>query len=369
MKTSECLTLAVTLLFAVSCSHGRQQGGEDLPEISVAEAVTDSVVIYHTYPGELKANNTVDLVGRVNGYLRAKHYDDGQLVEKGRLLFTIEDTQYRDQVRQAQSDLATARSNRDYAAAQYAAMTKALESDAVSVMEVNKAKSSLEQAEASIRSAEAQLQTAQTNLGYCRIYAPYRGHVSVPTMSVGSYVSGEGAPVTLATLYEDATLYAEFHIADKAMQEILLGDRLSKVDLDSIPLEFQKDIPGHYYGRLIYVSPEVNRATGTLTLRAEVDNTGGYLHDGMYVSIRLPSLSDPSAILVKDAAIGTDQLGKYLFTVNDSSKVVYTPIRTGDMVMDSMCIVDSGIAPGTRYVTKALLKVRDGMTVKPVFEK
>ena len=370
MKAAILIGVLSGAMALASCSgKEKQSDAESAPAISVAKAVEDSVVIYHTYPGTLMANNTVALVGRVDGYLREKYYTDGQLVEKGAVLFAIEDTQYRDQVQQAQAALATARSDREYASAQYSAMQKALQSDAVSVMEVNKAKSALEQAEASIKNAEAQLQTAQTNLGYCTIRAPYRGHVSAPTMSVGAYVSGAGAPVTLATLYEDATLLAEFNIADKTMQEILLGDVRNKIDLDSIPLHFQHDIPQRYYARLKYISPEVDPATGTLQLRAEVGNPAGDLHDGMYVDIALPSRSDPHAVLVKDAAISTDQLGKYLYTVSSADKVTYTPIKVGDIVRDSMRIVVSGVRPGEMYVTKALLKVRDGMTVKPVEEK
>lgn len=356
-------------LWLQSCRHHKEQARQEVPKVSVAEAVVDSVVVYNTYPGMLKANNTVELVGRVDGYLRSQNFTDGQLVEKGALLFTIEDTQYRDAVRQAEARLATARSNREYAAAQYQAMAKALESDAVSKMEVNKAKSALDESEASIRQAEAALQTARTNLSYCRITAPFRGHVSAPTLSVGAYVSGAGAPVTLATIYEDATLYAEFHIADKVMESVRAGlSGKSAVDLDSIPFKFEQPLSRQYAGRLTYVSPQVDASTGTLTLRAAVDNPDGDLHDGMYVTIDLPSSADPKAILVEDAAISTDQLGKYIFAVNDSNRVVYTPITAGALVLDSMRVVTAGVRPGERYVNRALLKVRDGMTVEPVLQ-
>ena len=71
-------------------------------------------------------------------------------------------------------------------------------------------------------------------------------------------------------------------------------------------------------------------------------------------------------MIVKDASISTDQLGKYLYTVNDSNKVVYTPVTVGDLYQDTLRIITSGIAPGTRYVTKAMLKVRPGMSINPV---
>lgn len=361
---------AATCMIAAGCSHKKNVSETTAaPEISVAEAVTDSVVVYNQYPGVLKANNSVSVVARVDGTVTGKYYTDGQLVERGQLLFTIEDTQYRDLVNQASAALETARSNHEYATAQYAALTKALQSDAVSQMEVNKAKSTLEQAEAAIRTAQAQLQTARTNLAYCRVTSPYRGHISAPTLSVGSFVGGAAQPVTLATVYEDASLFAVFHIDDKAMQEIIMGNQRNHINLDSIPLRFQQDIPQTYWGALSYISPQVDPSTGTLELRATVDNTGGDLHDGMYVTISLPSASYPHATLVKDAAISTDQLGKYLYTVNDSSVIVYTPVKLGPVVMDSMRVVDEGIEPGMRYVTRALLKVRPEMKIRPVEEK
>lgn len=373
MKTRTFGYIALSTIIGVatvSCSHkGSSDPSSDTPNINVAEALKDSVVIYHTYPGTLNANNAVVLVARVDGTLKATHYRDGQFVHKGDLLFTIEDSQYRDQVQQAQAALATARSNREYAESQYTAMKKALESDAVSRMEVNKAKSTLEQAEASIKTAMAQLQTAQTNLGYCRVYAPYDGHVSAPNMSVGTYLNGAGSPVTLATLYDDATLFAKFYIDDKSVQQILMNNLEYPINLDSIPLHFQQDIPQKYYAKLTYISPEVDPSTGTLELRASVNNFGGDLRDGMYVNIQLPSKSEPNAVLVKDASISTDQLGKYIYTVNDSNIVVYTPIQTGEIVLDSMRVVVSGASAGEMYVTDALLKVRDGMHINPIKTK
>ena len=84
----------------------------------------------------------------------------------------------------------------------------------------------------------------------------------------------------------------------------------------------------------------------------------------MYCTVHMPYKVDPAAMLVRDASIGTDQLGKYVYVVNDSGKVVYTPVKTGDLVADTMRLVTEGLRPGDRYVTSALLKVRDGMKVQ-----
>ena len=117
------------------------------------------------------------------------------------------------------------------------------------------------------------------------------------------------------------------------------------------------------------MSPNVDLSTGTLSIRAEVDNPAGELKSGLYISIRLPYGSREHAILVRDASIATDQLGKYMYVVNDSNVVEYRPVETGQLVNDTLRVIDEGISPTDRYVTKALLKVRAGMPVRPVLEK
>ena len=366
------MALASTAALAClsSCHHKAHDQRQEAPAVDVAEAVEDSVVIYNDYPGTLTAVRTVDIVGRVNGYLRAQNYTDGATVGNGALLFTIEDTQYRDAVGQAEAQLQTARSTYDYARRQYEAMKKALESDAVSQIEVVQAKSAYEEAAAAIKSAEAQLQTARTSLGYCYVHAPFAGTVTAALVNVGAYVGGEGEPVKLATIYDNSRLYADFYIEDTSFMQMNTRERGGGIaDSDSIPLHFGETLAHSYAGKLDYLSPDINTGTGTMHLRAVVDNPYGELRSGMYATIALPSDVDPRALLVKDASISTDQLGKYLYTVNDSNRVVYTPIKTGGLVNDTMRVVTGGLKPGARYITKALLKVRAGVEVKPVMTR
>ncbi|MDE6740696.1 MAG: efflux transporter periplasmic adaptor subunit, partial [Muribaculaceae bacterium] len=106
-----------------------------------------------------------------------------------------------------------------------------------------------------------------------------------------------------------------------------------------------------------------------LTFQGMIKNIDNELKDGMYITVELPYGINPKAILIKDASIGTDQLGKYVYVVNDSNKVVYTPIKIGEIYQDSLRVVNEGLNPGERYVTEALLTVRNGMTVKPELTK
>lgn len=349
------------------CSSKSSTTGSDIPQIQVAEARTDSLTLYKSYPGTLSATSTVEVVARVNGTLLTSNFNAGDLVRKGDVLFTIESTTYRDAVQQAQAQLATAKSSNEYATRQYAAMKKALESDAVSQMEVAQAKSAMEQSEAAIKEAEAALRTARTNLGYCTITAPITGHISSRMVDPGAYLGGAASPVPLATIYDDATMLAVFYIEDDSFLRMhsTSGNRTG-IDYSAIPLTFSESLPHDYTGNLYYMSPAVDTSTGTVQLKARVNNQYNELRDGMYVSVKLPWKTDPKAVVVLDGSLSTDQLGKYLYTVNDSDKVVYTPVSVGDLYQDTLRIITKGIEAGDMYVTKAMLKVRNGMTVKPV---
>lgn len=366
------LALAATIAAAaVACGHKKATHQEGEPTVDVALPVTDSITLYKTYPGYAYANASAKVVGRVNGQLLTKDYTSGALVKKGAVLFTIESTKYTDAVNRAKAALATAQSEYEYASNQARAMKKAYESDAVSQMDVIQSESNLQQAEAAIKNARAELSTAMTNLGYCTVRAPFTGHISSSTVDPGNYINGEGSPFELATIYDNSSMVVSFAIED-SQYERMAGARADSALAEAyrkVPLTFSEPLPHEYTADMYYTSPSIDRSTGTLTLKVTVDNPYGELRDGMYVTVNLPYGNEPEAILVKDASIGTDQLGKYLYVVNDSDKVVYTPIETGGLYRDSMRVVTKGITPGSRYVTSAMLKVRDGMPVKPVLTK
>jgi RND family efflux transporter MFP subunit len=358
--------LLIAAVPALAGCHGKQSSAtpEDAPAVDVAYPAVDSVVLHKKYPAYLTSNKEVELVARVNGFLLNQPYKSGAFVKKGTVLFEIEDRNYRDALRQAESQLASAKATNDYAASHYAAVKRALESDAVSAMEVEQAKSALREAEAAVRNAEAAVEQARTNLSYCTVVAPFDGSVSLSNFNDGAYLSGEGSPVALADIFDNSSLNVNFHIPDKSYIDMLRNkSQALGVDLEHIPLSFSDSIPHRYTCALSYMAPEIDKATGTLLVRATVQNPYGELRSGMYAELSLPYATDPQAVLVKDASIATDQRGKYVYTVNDSSKVVYTPVEVGELVDDTMRIITSGLGPHDRYVTKALLKVRDSETV------
>ena len=342
----------------------------EVPEISVAAPIVDSIVLHKTYPGLLGASDHADIVARVNGTLQAINYEGGAYVRKGAVLFTIESTKYRDAVQQAQAALATAKSQLEYATKNYQALSEALKSDAVSQIEVIQAKASMEQAAASVKNAEAALSQANLNLSYCTVRAPIDGYVASNLVNVGEYISGEAAPVKLSHIYDNKMMTAVFNIEDAQYEEMIGQNGGMEHSLyRNVPIKFAQPLPHSYTADLTYQSPSINSSTGTLQLKGSITNIDNELKDGMYITVELPYGVNPKAILIKDASIGTDQLGKYVYVVNDSDKVVYTPIKIGELYQDSLRVVNEGLKPSDRYVTEALLSVRNGMTVKPTLTK
>ncbi len=231
---------------------------------------------------------------------------------------------------------------------------------------VIQAESALKESEASIKTAQAAVETARLMLSYCTVRAPFAGHASESLLLPGSFVAGESSPVVLTTVYDDSSVSATFAVEDTRVLELRNSPAAAKIDYDHIPVQFGDSIPNKYTGKLDYTAPAVNKSTGTVPMRIKIDNSNGELRSGMFATVLLPYAVDPKAIIVKDASIGTDQLGKYLYVVNDSNRIVYTPVKVGELYHDTLRVVTEGLRPTDRYVTKALLKVRDGMEVKPI---
>ena len=362
----------IFLVFSVltGCKEKKDAGamkGMPTLAISVAKPIVKDITLTKDYPGYLTTEKTVNLVARVNGTLQSVSYAPGGRVKKGQLLFVIEPTLYNDKVAQAEAELKTARAQLEYARSNYSRMKEAVKSDAVSQIQVLQSESSVTEGVAAVSNAEAALSTARTNLGYCYVRAPFDGTISKSTVDIGSYVGGSLQPVTLATIYKDDQMYAYFNVADNQWLEMSMNNQQPTKDLPKkIMVQLGKEGTESYPATLDYLSPNVDLNTGTLMVRANFDNPQGVLKSGLYVSITLPYGEADHAILVKEASIGTDQLGKFLYAVNDSDIVHYRHIEIGQLINDTLRQVLGGLSPQERYVTEALMKVRDGMKIKPI---
>ncbi len=372
MRKKLFLYIAMAVFAFTSCSKMQKESKADyVMSVNVSFPKIDSVLLHKTYPASLSAKTEVKLVARVNGFLQAANYKAGEHVEKGKLLFVIEPEPYKEALLQAEAQLASAKSQNEYAKINYESMKEAAATNAVSQIDFVQAESNWNQSVAAVKSAKAALENAKINLGYCYIKAPFSGRITSKSVDIGNFLNGSSSPQVLATIYDDETMTATFTIEDSQYMRMVSEQEKSNdvSKYQSVTLSFNESLPHSYAGKLSYLSPMVDLSTGTITLQAKVDNPYGELKSGMYCVVSLPYKELPNAMLIKDSAISTDQLGKYIYTVNDSGKVVYTPVKIGDLVDDTLRVVIEGLLPNQRYVTQAIQKVRDGMIINPVMEK
>lgn len=367
------LPLLIIVFFLVASCHSKkpkETAGEErpTPEIAVNTPEVEDVVYSYEYPAYLEAEQTVNLVARVSGFLEKVLYTPGQVVKAGQLLFIIEPKPYIDQVNAAEAQVKSAQARLEYAQASYERMKEAVNTKAVSEIDYLQAQSNYNSAQASLQDARAQLNTARINLAYCYIKAPFDGRVTRNLVDQANYVPGSVNPTTLATMYKDRRMYAYFNMAYAEYQNLPPESaRMAPND----PLRFltitDADDPGRQWkGQLDYTSPNVDLQTGTVNIRAVVENPHEELLSGMYVKIHVPYRNVRDALLIPEASIGTNQTGRFVYIVGRDNRVELKPVTVGVLEADGMREIVSGIRRDDRYVVDALISVRPGMEVKPV---
>lgn len=369
MKTLIYLVVVFSLLMG-GCKKKAQEHNPmaHTPEVLVNNPIHQDVVYAYEYPAYLEAIQTVNLVARVSGFLEKIQYAPGEFVKAGTLLFVIEPQPYLDQLEAARSQMKSAEANLSYAKAQYEKMKEAMPGRAISEIDFIQAESAYHSAMANLQNAKAQLNLAQTNLSYCYIRAPFDGHVSRNMVDAGNFVGGSVQPVTLATIYRDKVIYAYFNMAYAEFQNLpVLNSKPAANDTTmTISISDATEPQRKWQGKLDYKSPNVDLQTGTVAVRAIVDNPQGELLSGMYVKISVPYKQVNNALLIPEISIGTNQAGRYVYLVDKNEQVVLQPIKVGVLEPNGLREIISGATSDDRYVVEALMSVRPGMKVKPI---
>jgi RND family efflux transporter MFP subunit len=338
--------------------------------IPVVKPQTQSVSSYVEVTGNAASVNAVKLIARVEGYLDQIHYEDGQFVKKGDLLFTIQQDQYKDQLQQAQAQLLTAQASLTYAKTELVRYTKLVKQDAATQTEVDHWNFERASAEASLLNAQAQVALAKLNLGYTEVRAPFEGIVGKHLIDPGNVVGGGGQQTALAEITQLDPIYVVANLSEQQVLQIRqnLGQhRLTFADLRKVPVDValsdQTGFP--LQGTIEYVSPGLDPATGTLLVRGILANPDRTLLPGFFVKMRLPMAKvDRSALLVPDRSLQEDQGGRYLLIVNKDDVVEQRYVQLGQLD-GSLRVITSGLKPDDRVVVGDLWRATPGTKVKP----
>lgn len=330
--------------------------------VPVVAVIKRTIPVSLEYSARTESIREVSLQAKVPGYIKSQPAADGADVKEGDLLYKIDDRDY-----QAALDQAKAQSQRDVAAHDYAKSNfhrgdELAKSGFLAKDSFDQRASTLGQSEAALAMDNAAIRTAEINLGYTEIRAPFSGRLGRNRAPAGTLVGGSG--FTLNTLVQLDPLYVTFNPSERDLAEIqkARGARSVVVDV-SLP----DDHSTTYSGELSFIDNTVDRNTGTITARATVANPKYTLLPGQYVRVRLHVRDEPDALLVPQTALGSSQLGKYVYIVGADGKAEQKIVSLGPAAGDAVSV--TGLSENDQVITGNLQKIGPGSPVAPIAQK
>ena len=339
------------------------------PEVTVAHPRPQNLVEWTEFTGRFEAIEWVEVQARVSGYLNSVDFQDGELVEKGQLLFVIDPRPFEVALKEAQADLASADAQAELAELEFQRIADLAEAESPAFSRQSYDQRMQEQraADATVASAEAAVAQARLDLEYTRIYAPVSGRVSDRRVDIGNLVTEQTLLTTIVSLNPIYFVFdmseADFLGYQRAVLAASCLRRATDATLVNVKLVDEEDWSRQ--GRMNFVDNVVDRGSGTVRARAEFLNPDLLIAPGQFGTIRVPGSPEYEAILIPDEAIVTDQSQKLVMTLTEDNRIAPRVIRPGPTEL-GLRIVRRGLEPTDRIVINGLLRVRPGMEVTPV---
>ncbi|HCT5172898.1 TPA: efflux RND transporter periplasmic adaptor subunit [Enterobacter cloacae] len=356
--------LGAVLLSAllVGCDEGvAQNAAPQAPTVSAADVVVKSISQWDSFNGRIEAVESVQLRPRVSGYIDKVNYTDGQEVKKGQVLFTIDDRTYRATLEQAQAALARAKTQASLAQSEANRTDKLVNTHLVSREEWEQRRAAAVQAQADIRAAQAAVDAAQLNLDFTKVTAPIDGRASRALITSGNLVTAGDSASVLTTLVSQKTVYVYFDVDESTYlhyQKLALSGQGAASNHQALPVEIglvgEDGYP--HQGKVEFLDNQLTPSTGTIRMRALLDNTQRQFTPGLFARVRLPGSAEFQATLIDDKAVLTDQDRKYVYVVDKESKAQRRDITPGRLA-DGLRIVQQGLKPGDKVIVDGLQKV------------
>jgi RND family efflux transporter MFP subunit len=335
----------------------------------VARPLSERVADYLDFTGNTVATNSVTLVARVEGYLENVHFKDGARVAKGDLLFTIQQDQYKAQLKQAEAQVLAQKASLSHATTELARYTTLVKQDAATQTQVDQWKYEKEAATAGLLAAEAQVVLAKLNLNYTLVRAPFEGRAGRHLVDPGTLVGSPGQQTSLVEIDQIDPIYVYFTIDERDLLRIMERRRATVADpltQETVPFYFGLlDEDGHpHEGRLDFASISVAPTTGTLQVRGTAVNKDLAVLPGLFVRVRVPALQQRDALTVPGDAISFDQQGEYVLVVNDKNVVERRAVKTGQQVGDAL-VIEEGLRAEDQVIVEGILQAIPGRVVSP----
>ncbi|AMJ55511.1 efflux transporter periplasmic adaptor subunit [Stenotrophomonas sp. KCTC 12332] len=365
---------ALTLAVLAACSGGHaENAAPPPPEVSVAPVLVKQISQWDEFSGRIEAVQSVELRPRVSGYIDKVNYVEGEEVKKGDVLFTIDARSYQAEFNRAQAELNRARTQATLARSESERARRLAEQQAIATETAEQRRASADQAGAQVQAAQAALDAARLNLEFTKVRAPIDGRAGRAMVTAGNLVTAGDAASVLTTLVSLDTVHVYFDADESTYlryaQMARDGERPSERD-QALPVKVglsgEDGFP--HEGKVDFLDNQVTRSTGTIRVRALLENSDRQFTPGLFARVRLLGSGQFQAVLVDDKAVLTDQDRKYVYVLDKDGKSERRDVQLGRNA-DGLRIIEHGLAAGDKVIIDGVQKVfMPGMPVqaKPV---
>lgn len=366
MKKTLLLSALSSAILLSGCGEQNQGPSQaQAPLVAVESAQMVSHQASKSYIGRVEAVEDTNITAQVTGYLQQRHFEEGQMVEKGQLLYSIEPSSFKAQVASAKASVAQATAALKKAELDFQRGKNLLPKGSISQSEFDNLNAALLGAKAQLEANKAQLHLAEVNLSYTQIKAPFSGRIAQSKVSTGDLVSPQAGILT--TLVSLDPVHTSFSISERERLEMGMDRIKSNDEVEASKVEVQVVLENgekfEHLGQLDYLGNRVNTDTGTIAMRAEVPNPDYRLLPGQHVRVELRQKQSSQVLVVPRRAVQTDLEGNFVMVVAEGNVAERRNVELGRQLEEGI-IVSDGVTQDDIVITQGLQRIRNGVPVR-----
>lgn len=371
LKSTGFFAAGSLMILATACHGGGNTAmQQQAPSLQVVTLSPSNSASETTFPAQIKGKTDIAIRPQVTGFITKVHVDEGQHVRKGQPLFTLDQVTFQAAVDQAQAAVNAAATAASTAQRTVDTKRALLDKNIISQFEYQTAVDDLARANAQLAQAKASLVSARKNLAYTVVTSPSDGVVGTIPQREGSLASPSSAQ-PLTTVSDNSQVYAYFSLTERDLLNLSKsGEQTVNGAIAEMPEVRLRLADGTLYplpGKVATVSGVIDTSTGAASVRALFDNTNGLLRSGSTGTIVIPD-NQSDVLVIPQKATYELQDRRFVYIVNDSNKLVSTPVDVTPVSGGVNFVVNNGLTPGQRIVVEGVgtQAVRPGIVINPV---